>query len=148
MAGVKTHLDNLSLKHKKDPKSLQEEQAKILRSMKRHWQGLTLFLEDARIPLDNNRAERLLRNPAILRKNSFGSGAPWAGHFAAKIFSVFQTWLINGLDPEKLLQDYLVECSTRTPGIPPPDLKEFLPWRMSEERKKSYALPECYKPPG
>lgn len=127
--------------------NLHKEQAKVLRSFKRHWKGLTVFLEDPRIPLDNNRAERLLRNPVILRKNSFGSGAPWAGHFAAKIFSVFQTWLINGLDPQKLLLDYFTECS-KTSGIPPPDLSQFLPWKMSEERKNQFGLPEAYKAPG
>lgn len=126
---------------------LHPAKAKILRSMKRHWAGLTIFLEDARVPLDNNRAERLLRNPVILRKNSFGSGAPWAGHFAAKIFSVFQTWLINGLDPEKLLREYLNDCS-KIPGKPPPDLNKYLPWKMSDEQKCTYLLPDSYSQPG
>ncbi len=125
--------------------NLQKAKAKILRSMKRHWSGLTIFLEDPRVPLDNNRAERLLRNPVILRKNSFGSGAPWAGHFAAKVFSIFQTWLINGLDPEKLLQEYLNQCS-QMPGKPPPD--QYLPWKMSEKRKNMFSLPPSYSQPG
>ena len=85
---------------------LHKKQKTILESMKRHWDGLTLFLTDPRIPLDNNRAERLLRNAVILRKNCYGSGAQWAGELAAKVFSIFQTWLINGLDPEPLLLDY------------------------------------------
>ncbi|MBV8281516.1 MAG: IS66 family transposase [Candidatus Eremiobacteraeota bacterium] len=125
---------------------LHKKQKTILESMKRHWDGLTLFLEDPRIPLDNNRAERLLRNAVLLRKNSYGSGAQWAGEFAAKVFSIFQTWLINGLDPEALLLDYLNECSK--PGRPPPDTKLFLPWTMSQARKKQFALPKTYKRPG
>jgi len=88
---------------------MHDEQKKILRSMKKHWEGLTLFVEDPRIPLHNNRAERLLRNAVILRKNSFGSGTPWAGNLAAKLFSLFQSWLINGLDPQALLLDYFNE---------------------------------------
>jgi transposase len=115
--------------------------------MKAHWAGLTIFLEDPRIPLHNNRAERLLRNTVVLRKGSYGSGAPWAGQMAAKIFSVFQTWLINGLDPQALLLDYFNECS-KTRGKPPSDISQFLPWTMSQERKKKYALPESYKRPG
>lgn len=125
---------------------LHKKQKTILESMKRHWDGLALFLEDPRIPLDNNRAERLLRNAVLLRKNAYGSGAQWAGEFAAKVFSIFQTWLINGLDPEALLLDYLNECSK--PGRPPPDVKLFLPWTMSPERKKHFALPKTYKRPG
>lgn len=123
-----------------------KKQKTVLESMKRHWDGLTLFLSDPRIPLDNNRAERLLRNAVILRKNSYGSGAQWAGEFAAKMFSIFQTWLINGLNPEALLLDYLNHCSR--PGRPPPDTNLFLPWMMSEERKKQFSLPISYKRPG
>lgn len=125
---------------------LHKKQKTILESLKRHWDGLTLFLEDPRIPLDNNRAERLLRNAVILRKNCYGSGAPWAGELAAKAFSIIQTWLINGLDPEALLLDYFNECSK--PGRPPPDTTLFLPWTMSAERKKQFALPKGYKRPG
>ena len=126
---------------------LHEEQLKVLRSLKRHWEGLTLFLEDPRIPLHNNRAERLLRNAVILRKNSFGSGADWAGNLAAKLFSIFQTWLINGLDPQAMLLAYFNECS-RTPGRAPPDVSQFLPWGMPEPRKQEFALPKSYKRPG
>lgn len=126
---------------------LHKQQSKILRSMKRHWPGYTLFLDDPRIPLHNNRAERLLRNPVILRKSSFGSGAPWAGELAARIFSIFQTWLINGLDPKALLLDYFNECS-KSPGKPPPNIEEFMPWTMSAERRGKFALPESYQRPG
>ena len=104
-------------------------------------------MKDPRIPLHNNRAERLLRNAVIVRKNSFGSGAEWAGHLAAKLFSIFQTWLINGLDPQALLLDYFNECS-KSPGKPPPDIRQFLPWSMSAERKQALALPKSYKAPG
>ncbi|KPQ45403.1 MAG: Transposase IS66 family protein [Candidatus Methanoperedens nitroreducens] len=126
---------------------LHDEQKKVLRSMKRHWEGLTLFLEDPWVPLHNNRAERLLRNAVIVRKNSFGSGADWAGSLAAKVFSLLQTWLINGLDPQALLLDYFNECS-KTPGRAPPDISQFLPWAMSQERKQCFALPASYKRPG
>jgi transposase len=148
-AAVKDHVQKLQKLWETQlaESDLHQEQAKVLRSFKRHWKGLIVFLNDPRIPLDNNRAERLLRNPVILRKNSFGSGAPWAGYLAAKIFSIFQTWLINGLDPEKLLLDFFRECS-KTPGIPPPDISDFLPWKMSQERKTKYALPESYTRPG
>jgi len=104
-------------------------------------------LEDARIPLHNNRAERLIRQSVILRKNSYGSGAEWSGELAAKLFGLFQTWLINGLDPERLLLDYFDECS-KTPGRAPPDVRQFLPWSMSEERKTHFQLPGSYSRPG
>ena len=48
---------------------------KVLTSLQDHWSGLTLFVDDARIPMDNNLSERLLRGPALGRKNYYGSGA-------------------------------------------------------------------------
>lgn len=145
---------NLQVKKMKERYEAELKQAKLhpmqktaLLSLKRHWTGLTLFLTDPRIPMHNNRAERLIRNAVILRKNCFGSGAPWAGHLAAKIFSIFQTWLINGLDPQALMLDFLNQCSL-TPGKPPSDLDPFLPWNMSPERKLQYALPPTYQRPG
>lgn len=133
--------------HKQLKRPLDGQQLTVLKSLKRHWVGLTIFLEDPRIPLHNNRAERLLRNLVILRKNSYGSGAQWAGDLAAKILSIFQTWLINGLDPEKMLRAYFDECS-QTPGRSPPQVKQFLPWHMTREDKSAFALPLGYSVPG
>jgi transposase len=125
---------------------LHKEQKKALRSLQKHWDGLTIFLLDPRIPLDNNRAERLLKGLVINRKNSFGCGKEWAGHMNAKFHTIFQTWLVNGLNPEALLLDYFNECS-KTSGRPPPDVSQFLPWTMSEERKQAFQLPKSYKRP-
>jgi len=129
------------------PNALSKQQLTVLNSLKRHWQGLTLFLSDPRIPLHNNRAERLLRNTVIIRKGSYGSGAEWSGKLAAKLFSIFQTCLINGLDPQAVLADYFEECS-KNPGLPLADVSQFLPWTMSEDRKTAFALPKSYTPPG
>jgi transposase len=148
-SALEQHVQKLKEALEKELKlpQLHDEQKKILRSLKKHWGGLTLFLEDPRIPLHNNRAERLLRNTVILRKNSFGSGTEWAGQLAAKLFGLFQTWLINGLDPQSLLLDYFNECS-KSPGRAPPDVKQFMPWSMSAERKEQFKLPASFKRPG
>jgi transposase len=130
---------------------LHKQQKKVLNSLKNHWDGLVLFLTDPRIPASNNRAERLLRPLVISRKNSYGSGKEWSGMFAAKLFTIMQTWQINGLNPEALLLDYFDQCSKlpKIPGKPPPtpDLKEFLPWLMSMERKQKFNLPKNIKRP-
>ncbi len=68
-----------------------------------------------------------------------GSGSEWSGHFAAKMFTIFQTWLMNGLDPYAMLLDYFEECS-KTSGKPPPDLAPFLPWQMPEARRAEFQL--------
>src|SRR5690606_12341625 len=53
-------------------KSLHEQQRKVLNSLERHWSGLTVFVDEPRVPMDNNHAERLLRNLVVIRKNSYG----------------------------------------------------------------------------
>jgi transposase len=121
------------------PSKLTKAQLKVLKSMKRHWVGLTVFVEDPRVPMDNNRAERLLRTPVVGRKNYLGSGSEWSGHFAAKMFTIFQTWLMNGLDPYAMLLDYFEECS-KISGKPPPALAPFLPWQMSQDRRAEFQL--------
>jgi transposase len=57
-----------------DP-ALREPCRKVLTSLQKHWSGLTLFVDDPRIPMDNNISERRLRGPALGRKNYYGSGA-------------------------------------------------------------------------
>jgi transposase len=105
-----------------------------------------LFLKDPRIPLDNNRAERLLRGCVIQRKNSYGNGSEWSGQLSAKLFSIFQTWLINGLDPESMLLDYFNACS-HAPGHPPPNIDKFLPWKMPPGLLLEFSLPKSYSRP-
>jgi transposase len=142
------HIDQLQKNWQTQLRSaVHAEQKTILNSLKRHWKGLTLFLDDPRIPLDNNRAERLLRGCVVQRKNSYGNGSEWAGQLSAMLFSVFQTWLINGLDPERMLLEYFNECS-KTPGVPPGTFDKFLPWKMEKEKLLEFKLPSSYKRPG
>ncbi|MGH7128482.1 MAG: IS66 family transposase, partial [Planctomycetaceae bacterium] len=70
---------------------LREPCRKTLASLAEHWSGLTVFLDDPRIPLDNNSGERLMRNPAVCRKNFYGSAAEWAGRLAMMMFSILAT---------------------------------------------------------
>jgi len=62
---------------------------------------------------------------------------------AATMFSLFQTIELWRLNPRHWLQEYLTVCA-RQGGTAPADLTPFLPWRMSEERRRQLAKP----PPG
>ncbi len=136
---VKYKLDEILRKCERDlKKPLHERQKKALNSLKKHWTGLTIFLDQPEVPMDNNAAERALRGPVTGRKVYLGSGSDWSGHFAAKMFSIFQTWLCNGLDPIQLLEDFLSRTA-KTRGHPPP-AEDYLPWEMDDERKNSFKL--------
>jgi transposase len=116
-----------------DPK-LREPCRKVLTSLQEHWSGLTVFLDDPRIPLDNNRAERLMRNPAMGRKNYYGSGAEWAGRLAMMMFSIVATLKLWKINPRLWLTWYLESCANAG-GKAPADINEFLPWNLSDKRR-------------
>lgn len=135
-ARLSEHLGQMLLERDRGlaDRQLHPQARKLLQSLQRHWQGLTVFLEHPEVPLDNNSAEQAVRNPVCARKNYFGSGAKWAGEFAAMMFTVFLTlvhcWQIN---PRLWLHAYLQACADNG-GRAPPDLSVFLPWVMSPAR--------------
>jgi transposase len=112
---------------------LREPCRKVLVSLNEHWSGLTLFVDDPRIPLDNNYGERLIRNPAVGRKNYYGSGAEWAGRLAVMMFSIFATLVLWKINPRKWLSWYFDACALGG-GKAPENPASFLPWNLSEER--------------
>jgi transposase len=112
---------------------------KVLVSLQEHWNGLTRFLDDLRIPLDNNASERQVRGPALGRKNYYGSGALWSGRLAATLFSVFATLTKAKINSRKWLTWFLENCA-QTGGQVPKDISPFLPWKMSQEKRREMAL--------
>jgi transposase len=92
------------------------------------------------VALDNNSAERALRTPVVGRKNYYGSGSLWSAHLAAMMFSVLQTVVLWGLNPRHGLSAFFHACVDNG-GKTPPDLRAFLPWDMTDERKPQLAQP-------
>ena len=132
--------------HKRCEEELQEEnlskiRENVLKNLRNHWSGLILFVEHPEIPMDNNEAERCLRNPVVGRKNYYGSGAVWSGTLSAMIFSIFQTLLLNNINPISFLSEYLMACA-HSGGKPPDDISSFLPWNISEEKKIEWGIAE------
>jgi transposase len=107
---------------------------KVLRSLEEHWNGLTHFLDDRRIPLDNNASERRLRGPALGRKNYYGSGALWSGRLAATLFSLFATLTLAKINIHSWLTWFLT-CCAENGGQVPCEITPFLPWEMSAEKR-------------
>jgi transposase len=112
---------------------------KVLASLEEHWAGLTRFLDDRRIPLDNNASERQARGPALGRKNYYGSGALWSGRLAAMLFSLFATLTMAKINIRTWLTWFLESCAENS-GQVPADIHPFLPWAMSEEKRRAMAL--------
>ena len=70
-----------------------------------HWPGFTGFLDDGRICLTNNCAERALRGVALGRKSWLFAGSERVGHRAALMYSLIGSAKMNGIDPQAWLAD-------------------------------------------
>jgi transposase len=123
-----------------DESLLHSAQRKALLSMREHWEGLLLFIDNPDIPMDNNESERRLRDAVVGRKNYYGSGAVWSGMLAAMMFTIMQTLLINQLSPRAWLSAYLQACA-QADGRPPQSIESFLPWCISEQQRAAWRCP-------
>ena len=79
--------------------------AKAFRYGLSRWPSFTLFLEDGRVAIDNNPAERALRPIGVGRRNWLFAGSDTGGETLARAMTVIETAKMNGLDPQAYLAD-------------------------------------------
>ena len=132
---LRKHVDSMAAQRDTElaDAKLREPCRKALVSLNEHWGGLTLFVDDPRIPLDNNYGERLIRGPAVGRKNYYGSGAEWSGRLAMMMFSIFATLIRWKINPRTWLNWYFAACAAKG-GQAVDNPESFLPWNLSEAR--------------
>ena len=87
------------------------------------WNELGVFLDDARVPLDNNASERSLRRIALGRKNYLFVGDVAAGKSLAGLYSLVATCESRGINPF----DYLADVLARVQDHPANAIDELLP---------------------
>ena len=107
--------------------------AKAIDYMLRRWTSFSRFLDDGRICLTNNAAERALRAIALGRKAWLFAGSDRGGERAAAVYSLIITAKLNEVDPRAWLADVLARIADH----PVSRLNELLPWhwpRLSEAR--------------
>ena len=92
-------------------------------SLKR-WPAFARFLDDGRICMSNNAAERAIRGIAVGRKNWTFCGSDSGGRRAAAIYTLIETCKLNDVDARAWLADILA----RLPDHPNPRITELLPW--------------------
>ncbi len=93
-----------------------------------HWPGFTRFLDDGRVCLTNNAAERSLRGVTLGRKSWLFAGSERGGHRAAFMYSLIGTAKLNDIDPQAWLADVIARISDMSVSR----LHELLPWEWSQ----------------
>jgi transposase len=101
-----------------------DDLAKAMDYMPRRWPSFTRFIEDGRVCLTNNAAERALRGIALGRRSWLFAGSDRGGQRAAKMYSLIVTARINDIDP----QAWLAEVLARIAEHRAKKLAELLPW--------------------
>ncbi|MFD2184982.1 IS66 family transposase, partial [Rhodoplanes azumiensis] len=104
--------------------SAKSETAKAIDYALKRWTALTRFLDDGRLCLSNNAAERALRGIAVGRHNWTFAGSDEGGRRAAAVYSLIETAKLNDIDPQAWLADVLA----RLPDHPARRIHDLLPW--------------------
>ena len=100
------------------------------------WRALTRYLDDGRLEIDNNNAERALRVVALGRKNYLFAGSHTGGERAAAIYSLIGSAKLNGLDPEHYLRTVLA----RVADHPVNRISDLLPWNLAADLQTHTSL--------
>lgn len=98
--------------------------ARAMDYMLKRWTAFTRFLDDGRICLSNNAAERALRGIALGRKSWLFAGSDRGGERAAAMYSLIVTAKLNNVDPQAWLADVLGRIASH----PARQIDELLPW--------------------
>ena len=109
------------------PKSPTGEAARYTRNQ---WAALNRYVEDGRLAIDNNAAERLMKPVAIGRKNWLFVGSVEAGSRAAVLMSLVASCKLNQVEPWAYLRDCFEKLAGRSPGD---SLDDLLPDRWLKD---------------
>ena len=95
--------------------------------LKDQWPYLLHYLQDGRLELSNNQAERSIKPFVIDRKNFLFANTPRGATSSAVIFSLIQTAIENGLDPYRYLS-WLMSAAAEMDLSQPENVQLLLPW--------------------
>lgn len=90
-----------------------------------NYEGLTLFLKDPEVPIDNNLQERLLRNHVVGRKTWYGTHSERGAKTAAILFSIIETCKLNQVNPKQYLENLVKDLLAGKSPYTPKNFKDF-----------------------
>jgi transposase len=111
------------------------ETARAIDYMLTRWPAFTRFLDDGRICLTNNAAERALRGIALGRRAWLFAGSDRGGERAAAMYTLIATAKLNDINPQAWLADVL----NRIADHPASRLHQLLPWHWKTSNHQAAA---------
>jgi transposase len=125
------------LRDERDRVSSKSEIARAINYSLSRWPAFIRFLDDGRICLSNNAAERAVRGVALGRSNWTFAGSDAGGHRAAAVYTLIETCKLNDVDP----QAWLAYVLAKLPDYPAKRIDELLPWnwKASQDQIKAAA---------
>ena len=111
------------------PKS---EMAKAIAYGRKRWVALTRFLDEGRLEIDNNIAERAMRCVALGRENWLFAGSKAGGDRAAAVYSVIESAKLNSLEPQAYIADVIAKIAGNWPAA---RWDELMPWNWRTDQQ-------------
>ena len=116
-----------------DENEVHEARFKAMVSMKNHWDGLIVFVDNPEIPMDNNRMENGIRPCALGRNNYLGNHSEWGGELSACMYSIIQTCKQNNINPKAYLRYYFEKCIGKNGDMGREEINSMLPGKLKDD---------------
>jgi transposase len=107
--------------------SEKSQYGKALRYFIKNYEGLTLFLDNADVLIDNNSQERLLRSHVVGRKTWYGTHSERGAETAAVLFSLVETCKLNKVNPREYFSKLTANLLDKKPPFAPWEFKNSSP---------------------
>lgn len=118
------------LREQRKKLSSKSDTAKAIDYTLKRWRAFTRFIDDGRLCMSNNAAERAVRGIAVGRRNWTFCGSDSGGHRAAAMFTLIETCKLNDVDARAWLADVLARIADH----PASKVVDLLPWNWKANR--------------
>jgi hypothetical protein len=100
---------------------------KAMNYLLKNYEGLTVFVKNRDLPIDNNSQERLLRSPVVGRKTWYGTHSERGAETTAVLFSLVESCKLNGINPRAYFKKLVQDLHQGKPAFTPSEFNDFSP---------------------
>ena len=144
---VQEHLKHLESKMEQELSKccLPPGKSSLMESLKKHWEGLSVFVNHPEVPMDNYASERALRLAKLILKNSYGCRSTSSVGLTESLLSIFATLKLWNINARTWLSEYLQACA-QNKGKVLQTIDAFIPWSMNATQRQRFESPLDLEP--